>query len=236
MTLPAKNPSATAGRARLIKIIHVARRDLERAGHLDEPGYREILRAASNGRHESTADMNYSSLKVALTRFEKAGFRVRSTAKARPISASPEDAKVRALWLFLHALGIVKDPSEQALAAYVKRIAKVDDLRWARGTRPDLNTPRYRTELLIETLKKWGMRYLPAIVADLLSEAVEAARAGQLSKDQADLALKAQFTLRDGQGFDKHWDAWEYLMKALGRPIPGQRPDAPADAEAPVEE
>lgn len=236
MTLPAKKPSAAAGRARLIKIIHVARRDLERAGHLDEPGYREILRAASNGRYESTADMNYPALKEALTRFEKAGFRVRSTAKARPVSASPEDAKVRALWLFLHALGIVNDPSEQALTAYVKRIAKVDDMRWTRGMRTDLSTPRYRTELLIETLKKWGMRYLPAAVAGLFTEAVEAARAGQLSQDQAALVLKAQSTLLDGQGFDKHWDAWEYLMNALGRPIPGRRPDAPADVEAPVEE
>ena len=44
-------------------------------------------------------------------------------------------------------------------AAYVKRIAKVDDLHWVRGRAVDT---------LIETLKKWAMRdHLPAAVAAL---------------------------------------------------------------------
>ena len=66
---------------------------------------------------------------------------------------------MRALWLFLHVLGEVRDPSEKALAAYVKRIAKVDDLRWATGD---------AVTALIETMTKWALRRaLPATVAAL---------------------------------------------------------------------
>lgn len=52
------------------------------------------------------------------------GFQVRPKAGDRSQTINPDASKVRALWLFLHALGVVNDPSERALAAYVKRIAK----------------------------------------------------------------------------------------------------------------
>ncbi|ADU99786.1 regulatory protein GemA [Alicycliphilus denitrificans] len=210
MTTTTSKPSADAGRARYIKLIHVARRDLERAGRLDEPGYRDILRAASNGRHDSTATMSYTQLKAAFERFQRAGFQSRSAAGQRRQAVSPDASKVRALWLFLHALGAVKDPSEKALAAYVKRIAKVDDLHWASGRAIDT---------LIETLKKWAMRSLPAAVAALRQEVIAAHRATPMTADQAELAQRAHMYLLRGQGFDMHWWAWECLMLALDRPI-----------------
>ncbi|GKT19764.1 regulatory protein GemA [Acidovorax sp. SUPP2522] len=205
-----QKPSADAGRVRLIKLVHVARRDLERAGTLDEPGYRDILRAASGGRHDSAAAMSYADLKAALERLKRAGFKVRKPAGSRPMVVNPDASKVRALWLFLHALGAVSDPSEQALAAYVRRTVKVDDLRWARGD---------RVEKLIETLKKWAMRCLPAAVAALRDEVIAAHRASPLSPARADLALQAQRYLNRGEGFDMHWWAWECLMAALERPV-----------------
>ncbi|WOI47011.1 regulatory protein GemA [Acidovorax sp. BLS4] len=205
-----QKPSADAGRARLIKLVHVARGDLERAGTLDEPGYREILRAASGGRHDSSAAMSYADLKAALERLKRAGFKVRKRTGSRPMTVNPDASKVRALWLFLHALGEVRDPSETALAAYVKRIANVDDLRWARGE---------AVETLVETLKKWAMRRLPSAVAALRTEVIAAHRNSPLSPAQAELALQAQRYLNRGEGFDMHWWAWECLMEALQRPV-----------------
>lgn len=202
-------PSAEDGRARLIKLIHVAWRELERAGTLDEPGYRDILRAASKGRHDSSGAMSYTDLKVALDRLKACGFTVRKAAGTRPMATFPEARKVRALWLFLHGLGLVKDPSEQALATYVRRIAKVDDLRWAHGD---------RTAEVIESLKAWAMRFLPAAVHSLRDQAL-AAGPGALSPDQIEHAMAAQEALQRGDGFDLHWQAWEHLMQALGRPI-----------------
>ena len=86
---------------------------------------------------------------------------------------------MRALWLFLHQLGAVKNPSEAALAAYVKRIAKVDALQWADG---------HQTEALIETLKKWAMRYLPSQVQEMAQSLSTAIKRGSIRLNDEELA------------------------------------------------
>lgn len=206
-------PSVDAGRARLIKLIHVARRELERSGRLDEPGYREVLRAASRGKQDSTATMNYSELKAALERLKGMGFQVRRTKSGgtgdRALTVTPSASKVRALWLFLHVLGEVRDPSERALATYVKRIAHVDDLRWASA---DVDT-------LVETLKKWAMRRLPVAVAELKAKVSQASSAGALTPEQLALATDGYQALVRGQGFDCYLDAWTCLRGALNLPV-----------------
>lgn len=199
------NPRRTA----LIKLIQLARRDLGHQSGLDDLAYRDILRIV--GKSESLAAMTVPNMELVLTHMKSKGFVVRPKAGDRPQTINPDASKVRALWLFLHALGEVRDPSEKALAAYVKRIAKVDDLRWARGR---------VVETLIETLKKWAMRgALPAAVAALREEVIAAHCATPLTPQQAELAMQAQKYLNRGQGFDMHWWAWECLMGVLGRPI-----------------
>ena len=220
MSLPAHHPAGRpadrtdALRQRLIRLIHVARRELR----LDGPTYRTLLQAA--GGAESTAAMNPRQLQAVLDRLKQAGFKVRApsagTASAR--AAAPdrrqdtrrEALKVRALWLFLHHLGAVRDPSERALAAYVRRIGKVDDMHWADGD---------RMLALIETLKKWAMRYLPAAVATLMAEVAEQHRRQPLDAEQAQDAERAH-ALLTWQGFDAHWEAFELLHRVLGRPLP----------------
>ena len=98
----------------------------------------------------------------------------------------------------------------RGMGKLLKRIAKVDDLRWGRGR---------VVETLIETLKKWAMRRLPAAVAALREEVIAAHRVTPLTAAQAELAMQAQHYLNRGQGFDMHWWAWECLMGALDRPI-----------------
>jgi len=116
-------------RLRLIKLIHVARRNLEKSGKMDEPTYRTMLQTA--GGADSTAKMEVPALERVLEQAKRAGFVVRSKGGDRRQDTSPEARKVRALWLFLHQLGAVKSPTESALATYVKRIAYVDDMHWA---------------------------------------------------------------------------------------------------------
>lgn len=205
--MTAKAPS-NPRRAALIKLIQVAKRDLGRLSGLDDLAYRDILRTI--GGSESLAAMTVPNMELVLAHMKSKGFVVRPKAGDRPQTINPDASKVRALWLFLHVLGEVRDPSEKALAAYVKRIAKVDDLRWAHGRVVDT---------LIETLKKWAMRRLPAAVAALREEVIAAHRITPLTADQAELAMQAQAYLNRGQGFDMHWWAWECLMGVLERPI-----------------
>lgn len=190
-----------ARRAVLIKLIHVAKRELR----MDEPTYRTLLLSA--GKHESLSSMGVPAMEAVLERMKRDGFRVRPKASGRPLTVNPGASKARALWLFLHALGEVRDPSEKALAAYVARIAKVDDVRWARGARIDA---------VIETLKKWAMRVLPAEVAKLRQQVLDLYRAQGLTAEQHELAQAAWDALNGGEGFDKQWQAWEALTQALG--------------------
>ena len=78
-------------------------------------------------------------------------------AGGRPVTdRSDEASKVRALWLFLHELGQVRDPSESALLAYTRRVVHVDALEWSARDRWKL----------IEGLKDWAMRVLPTKAAE----------------------------------------------------------------------
>lgn len=209
-----RTTEADSRRARLVKLIHVARRELERAGQMDEPTYRAMLRTASKGRAESSTDLTLPELEAALQACKRAGFKVQGKAAparagARRQDMRPQARKVRALWLFLHVLGLVRNPSEEALAAYVRRIARVDDLHWADDALMDL---------LIETMKKWAMRTLPTEV----KRQIAMARArGNLDEDQRRAFGCALAYLDRGEGFDLHWWAWAQLCDVLGQPVPG---------------
>jgi phage gp16-like protein len=127
-------------RKSLIKLIHVAKRDLA----LDDATYRAIL-LTTTGR-ESTKDLSPKELEVILDRLKCRGFVVRSNKAA---ADDPQAQMIRALWQRLHACGAVRNPSEQALAAFVMRHTRVERLEW-------LNT--LQASAVIEHLKKWLLR------------------------------------------------------------------------------
>jgi phage gp16-like protein len=211
-----------------IKLIHVARRELEKAGQMDEATYRAMLLAV--GKASSTKDMPPSSLVKVLEHMKRAGFTVRPKTPERPqqrrLATSPDARKVRALWLFLHELGAVRDPSEQALAAYVARMAKVDDLHWARGRRFDTKKSWDRPELLIESLKAWAMRVLPDAIRVLLEETRQRHQVAPLSIEQQQAAQNAAYCLVTYQSYDHHWWAWAGLRQALEMPVSPDLGDA----------
>ena len=111
----------TPNRQRLIRLIHVAKRDLS----MDDDTYRAILQRI--GKKASSADLTIPELEKVLEHLKRSGFKVRSKSKSapkpaqakpsRPLAQDLESKKIRALWLFLHELGAVKNPSEEALAA-----------------------------------------------------------------------------------------------------------------------
>lgn len=122
----------------------------------------------------------------------------------------PEARKVRALWLLLHALGQIEDPSEADLAAYVKRIACTDDMTWARSI---------AMRRLIEIMKKRAMRALPGVVDGLRCTIDKAADKGHLNEWQLQLRREADKALRASDGFPGYWAAWMALTEALGIPV-----------------
>lgn len=135
-------------RVRLIKLIHVARRDLAMA----EDSYRAVIVGASKGRTSSSKDLRVNELEAALDHMKRCGFSVKPAKKAqqsRPLANDQQSRKIRALWLSLHQAGKVRDPAESALASFVKRMTGVEALQWLTGA---------QASRIIENLKHWKDR------------------------------------------------------------------------------
>ncbi|WP_405119462.1 regulatory protein GemA [Pseudomonas leptonychotis] len=115
---------------------------------MDDDTYRLML-AGMKGLDgaTSTADLSVPNLLRVLEQLKQKGFKVRPNTKAkRPLADDEQSKKIRALWLTLHDMGAVRDPSEEALAKYVQRMTKVAALQW-------LTTAK--ASQVIENLKQW---------------------------------------------------------------------------------
>lgn len=115
-----------AERHRLLGVVHIAVKALG----LEDDDYRAILRREA--QVESARDCSVAQLRSLVAEFERLGYRGRGERFHRTNLAShPVAKKARALWISLHALGVVDDPSERALEALGKRQLGVDRLHWA---------------------------------------------------------------------------------------------------------
>jgi phage gp16-like protein len=89
--------------------------------------------------------------------FKAKGFKIRragpAKAKSNPgtrrMASDPQSKLIRHLWLRLHGIGVVRDPSEEALAHYVEGQTKVADLHWLDNR---------QASTIIEALKSWIAR------------------------------------------------------------------------------
>jgi Mu-like prophage protein gp16 len=135
-------------RKRLIKLIHVARREL---GMQDED-YRAMLAAMpALGGKTSSADLGIKGLEIVMRALKARGFKVRSNAlkgpnTSRKLADDDQSRLIRSLWIQLSEAGAVRNSSEAALSAYVRRVTGVDDLAW-------LNSRQASS--IIEQLKSW---------------------------------------------------------------------------------
>lgn len=204
---PAKFKAADLAR-REIQLIHVAR---QKVG-MDDETYRNLLMDRFGA--DSSKNLDWKQREQLLKHFKTLGFKVQSkkagkkNIASRPLADDPESKKIRFLWLLLHELGAVKNPSEAALAAYVKRIAKVDALQWLNGD---------QATTMIETLKKWAMRFLPAKVEEMANKCSDAIQSGilQLPEDRVNELHGAIGAAQRYGTFDPMQDAYVVLIKAL---------------------
>lgn len=197
-------PSIPLERIRVSKIrmIQVAKRELD----LSDDAYRDAVGRAVKGK-SSAKDCSTLQLDRVIDELKRLGFKPRKPAAAkpkperRPLDTSDEGSKARAVWLLLAEIGAVRDPSEAALNAYVRRQAGVDDLSWVSDMLP-----------VIEGLKAWAARKLPAAIQARM-EAVAAAGAPIRWASVRDLA-RSVAPKRKPDGFDALLAAWETLKTA----------------------
>lgn len=139
-------PPTKRTRGQLITLIHVAKKDLAMA----DDSYRAILTQVAG--LDSTAKMSVPQLDKVLQHMIDCGFKIKGgpgKAGSRKMADDAQSKKIRALWLDMHAAGIVINPSEAALASYVKRMTGKDALQFISSA---------QASKVIEELKKWQAR------------------------------------------------------------------------------
>jgi phage gp16-like protein len=139
---PARFASDPRRRA-LIGKVHVAKTQLG----LDDDLYRGILFDVAGER--SAADCTEAQLIALVKHFESRGFSAKARSGAPRPADHPMAGKARALWISLHQLGAIANPSEKALEAFACRQLGVEKLQWANQSQG------YK---LIEALKAMAQR------------------------------------------------------------------------------
>lgn len=118
-------------RRAMLSKVHIAKKDLA----LADDSYRALLGRVTG--KSSAADLSDPQLDKVLGEFKRLGWkpkrRKRSGAPQRALAQGGAARKARALWLSAWNLGIVEQPDEKALAAFVKRQTGRDALQWVTG-------------------------------------------------------------------------------------------------------
>lgn len=140
---PARFDRANQRQRAMFAKINIARQQLG----LHEDDYRQMLfEATGQTSLKACSDRQLESM---LKLLEAKGFRAVAKGGGPAQARHPMARKARALWISLHQLGVVHNPSEHALEAFAARQLKCEKLVWAR------QSDAYR---LIEALKSMAMR------------------------------------------------------------------------------
>lgn len=127
-------PNATMSRGPGVRPAVVKVKIAAKELRLDDDTYRAMLQRIT-GQSSATLCTD-GQLGLVLDELKAKGWKPKAGAKASPRRASnparhPLAMKARALWISLHQLGAVADPSETALEAFARRQLGVDRLQWA---------------------------------------------------------------------------------------------------------
>mgnify|MGYP000019794251 CR=1 FL=1 len=138
--------STAAQRRKELAVIHIAKADLG----LDDALYRDLLEEWTGKR--SSAKLNAKERHAVIDAFKKMGFETQSDRDER-LSVADDDKdqvkKIKVLWLKLHDVGAVTNPSKESLNAFVSRVTDVASVDWL--------TPE-QANTVIEALKSWLAR------------------------------------------------------------------------------
>lgn len=139
--------TAAQKKARLIRLIHIAKSQVG----MSDTEYRTLIANVSGGKTSSKL-LNVEQLETVLRHMKAQGFEVAvaTTSGKQLVSNDPtaQMGKIRALWLEMHSMGIVRSSSESALQTYCR---KYGGANW--------DNDIYAMREIIERLKQWKARF-----------------------------------------------------------------------------
>jgi len=195
---PATFDRTAQARRSMLGKIHIAKKQL---GMVDDD-YRQLLFDAVG--KTSAGDCNDGELAQVIDALRAKGFRPLPPKGAKSGAQHPMARKARALWISLHHLNVVHNPSEQALEAFAKKQLGCEKLQWARQS----HGPK-----LIEALKDMATR-------NGWKQVDEAGRPLSVLALQEGLCEAILAKLKDAGGADPLWNlsnaAWSLSGWVLG--------------------
>ena len=152
-----RKPATSAAQGRKIELakIHMAAGELGLITRTDDTAYRDML--WSVGRVRSAKDLDAGGRERVLEHLRRCGWRDSKPFVHGRKPASPQAAKIRAIWTRLHEAGHVQDGSDRALRAYVRRMSAPVHPQRVGYSAPDL-LPPCAAQHVIECLKRWAQR------------------------------------------------------------------------------
>ncbi|MBF0247139.1 MAG: regulatory protein GemA [Alphaproteobacteria bacterium] len=149
----ARKFKTVGNRTGLIAKIKIGQKDLG----WDDDTYRDVLSLRYDGKTSAT-QLTYPELEDLLEHLKESGFKPKRKAPTRAgtlkLADGDEERKMRALWISLYHLGVVRDPAEAALVRFAQRVSGGRDrgkqaLQWL-----NIN----EAQKVIEALKAWAVR------------------------------------------------------------------------------
>lgn len=119
----------------------------------DDDLYRDVLEQRY-GKTSST-QLTYPELEDLIDYMKEQGFKPKKSKKAparagtMKLAEGEEERKMRALWISLYHLGVVRDPAEAALVKFAARLSGKQRLQWLGGE---------DKVKVVEALKDWARR------------------------------------------------------------------------------
>lgn len=150
-------------KARLVQLVHIGKQQL----NIDDESYRAMLKRLTN--KTSSTKCTVVELHKVLHELQSKGAKVTWFAKSakKPTAYSPATGetkvkseithKIRAVWITMGKHGFLKDPSEQALNAYVRKVINKNRKTLV------LNVGALESNeaaKMLEILKKWHKRLM----------------------------------------------------------------------------
>jgi len=141
-----KKPTDNKSRQDDLAKIHIAKQQLG----MDDETYRSMLWTIARVR--SSANLDFQQRRKVLDHLISRGWKPQPPKAAgtkRPLANTDQIKMIRGLWLQLHELHEVRDPSEAAMNRFAKNQMKIDRLEWLKVD---------QASKVIEMLKQWVAR------------------------------------------------------------------------------
>ncbi|MBE4071074.1 regulatory protein GemA [Vibrio parahaemolyticus] len=141
--------------SKLLKLVQIGKRELA----MDDDTYRAMLENITG--QNSAKNLQQWQLSKVLDHLKSLGFKPKASNKPKP--KTPEVAKIKAIWITMHKQGFVRDGSDSAIDAYVRRMTTHSN---GRGIERAMWLKSYQAADVLESLKKWHSRLMcDAIIA-----------------------------------------------------------------------